>query len=220
MPVQDQPTIEQMNSILLSGLEQMKTMESDTVSIIMIDKKVRNINGFLCIGTTGYHKESKEYGTGITGFHYSDNDHTELIFSSPGNDLDKEYSKLADFLQNFRCYSAKEIKKEETLIKNKYTVMVTPATTVMADFKSQPKTYIGIVSTKQPLEHTIAEVRLETSVGEQLFSPGNEGKVPIICNDSKKGTVTKKGTLILLNSFGKKIKLPFRFTYHNNGPLK
>ncbi len=219
LPV-EYPSRQTMDSFLLAGLEQMKAIQNDTFSIVAMDKKVRDINGFLCVGVTGYNKKTKEYGTSITGFHFSDNDYTELILMSPGNNLDKEYILLTNFLGGFKSYSAKEIESEEALIKNKYTVLVTPLSTVIENFQYRPKTYTGVVSTTQALEHRVAEVQLERSTGKEIFSPDKDGQVPIISNDEEKGTVTKKGELVLLNSFGKKVKLPFTFTYQNNGSLQ
>jgi hypothetical protein len=97
--------------------------------------------------------------------------------------------------------------------------VITPATTVIDNFKYRPKTYIGVVSINQKLEHKISEVRLNSSLGQEIFSPNESGQVPILSNDTEKGNITKEGQLILLNAFGKKVKLPFTFTYTNKGTL-
>ena len=96
--------------------------------------------------------------------------------------------------------------------KSKYTVLVTPTQTAIDNFKFRPKTYLGIVITKQTLAHKIAEVRL----GQEIFTDEN-GQVPILSNDKVKGNITKNGELVIFNSFGKKVKLPLNFSYLNKG---
>jgi len=90
---------------------------------------------------------------------------------------------------------------------------------VIDNFKYRPKTYIGVVSINQKLEHKISEVRLNNSLGQEIFSPNEKAQVIISSNDSDKGNVIKSGELVLVNSFGKKVSLPFTFTYVNKGPL-
>lgn len=203
------------DSLILAGLDEMKNAQNDTFFITSIDKKVRNINDFSCVGIVGYDKVRKEYATIISGYHFSDNDNTEINFISNGKDLDKEYAIMTAFLNGFKSYSKKEADNEDELIKSKYSVQVVPTKTVIDNFMYRPKTYVGIVSTKQPLQHKISEARLTGSLGQEIFTPDENGIVYIISNDKEKGTVVKRGELVLLNSFGKKVKLPFTFSYDN-----
>lgn len=203
------------DSLILAGLDEIKNAQNDTFSITSIDKKVRDINDFSCVGIVGYDKVRKEYATIISGYHFSENDNTEISFMSNGKDLDKEYAIITSFLNGFKSYSKKEADNEDELIKSKYSVQVVPTQTAIDNFMYRPKTYVGIVSTKQPLQHKILEVRLTGSIGQEIFTPDDNGVVYIISNDKEKGTVVKKGELVLLNSFGKKVKLPFTFSYNN-----
>lgn len=203
------------DSLILAGLDEIKHAQNDTFSITNIDTKIRDISGFSCVGVVGFDKTNKEYATVISCYHFSDNDKTEVNFISNGKDLDNEYAIIISFLKNFTSYSKQEIENEEQLIKNKYTVVVVPTQTVIDNFKYSPITYLGIVSTKQPLQHKISEVRLTGSVGQEIFSPDENGKVYIISNDKDKGNISKKGELVIFNSFGKKVKLPFTFSYIN-----
>lgn len=203
------------DSLILAGLDEIRNAQNDTFSITNIDTKVRDITGFSCVGVVGFDKANKEYATVISCYHFSDDDNTEVNFISNGKDLDNEYAIIISFLKGFTSHSKQEIENEEQLIKNKYTVAVAPIQTVIDNFKYRPKTYLGIVSTNQPLQHKISEVRLTGSVGQEIFSPDENGKVYIISNDKDKGTISKKGELVILNSFGKKVKLPFTFSYIN-----
>ena len=203
------------DSLILAGLDEIKNNQNDTFSITSIDKKVRDINDFSCVGIVGYDKVHKEYATIINGYHFSDNDNTEINYISNGKDLDKEYAIVTAFLNGFKSYSKKEADKEDELIKSKYNIQVMPTETEVDNFTYRPKTYVGIVSTKQPLQHKISEVRLTGSIGQEIFTPDENGVVYIVSNDKEKGTIVKKGELVLVNSFGKKVKLPFSFSYEN-----
>jgi hypothetical protein len=203
------------DSLILAGLDEIKNNQNDTFSITGIDKKVRDINDFSCVGIVGYDKVRKEYATIISGYHFWDNDNTEINYTSNGKDLDKEYAIVNTFLNGFKSYSKKEADKEDELIKSKYNIQVMPTETVVDNFTNRPKTYVGIVSTKQPLQHKISEVRLIGSIGQEIFAPDENGVVYIVSNDKEKGTIVKKGELVLVNSFGKKVKLSFTFSYEN-----
>lgn len=213
----DFPPKQLRDSLILAGLDEIKNAQNDSFSIVNIDAKVRDISNFSCVGVVGYDKINKEYATVISCYHFSDNDNTEINFISNGKDLDNEYSIIISFLKGFTSYSKQEIENEEQLIKRKYSVVVVPTQTVTDNFKYRPKTYLGIVTTNQPLQHKISEVRLTGSVGQEIFSPDENGKVYIISNDKDNGNISKKGELVVLNSFGKKVKIPFTFSYNNKG---
>lgn len=207
-----------VDSKMLSGIKELKTMDNDSIKVVSVDESPRHIQGFSLLGFVGYDKVNKQYGTLITGYHFSDNDKTEIQYSSNNrNDLVKEYEILKTFLSDFKSYSKEQISEEDAVIKSKYTVLVRPTKTQIDNFRFRKKTYLGIVSVKQPLQHQVAEVRLKTSLGEEIFSPDDHGQVMIMCLDEKKGTIVKKGELVVLNSFGKQLKLPFTFSYVNNG---
>lgn len=213
------PSKQTQDSLILASLEEIRDIDNDTFAIVELDKKPRNINGFSCAGAVGYDKMRKEHSVFI-GCHYSsNNNNTEINLISDGNNLESGYVILQSFLKSFKSYSRAEIDKEDELIKNKYTVVVTPTQDIVNNFQYMPKTYVGIVSTKQPLQHTISEVRMESSFGLEVFTPAENGKLYIRAVDGEKGEIKKEGELILLNSFGKKVKIPFSFSYLNKGQL-
>jgi hypothetical protein len=211
------PPKKTQDSLMLLGLEEIKAMENDSFAIVSFDKVVRDVNGFSCLGFVGYDKTNKQYATIISCYHFSENDNTEIKYMSVNkNDLDEDYGLLKGFLSGFKTYNKTAITKEEKFIKNKYTIIVLPTKIVVENFKYRPKTYLGIVKTKQKLEHAIKEVQLINNWGAEIFAAEPNGTVPIICNDKQKGKIAKKGMLVLLNSFGKKVKIPFTFSYVNN----
>jgi hypothetical protein len=207
-----------LDSLMLLGLVDIKAMENDSFAIANYDKQVRNINGFACLGFVGYDKANKKYATIISCYHLSTNDNTEIKFLSTNkNDLDADYELLKNFLTDFKSYSKAEIAKEDKIIKSKYTIIVSPAKTVIDNFQFRPKTFVGIVRTKQKLNYLVKEVRLANDFGQEIFPPSSDRSVPIVCNDKTKGKTIKKGELVLLNSFGKKVEVPFTFSYVNSG---
>jgi hypothetical protein len=152
----------------------------------------------------------------IGGFYFSDTARAELRYrSSNRNDLEKEYEVLKAFLMGYKVYSEEQIEKEDSIIRNKYTVIVKPSISVPEIFQHRPKTYIGTVSVNQLPEHKVAEARLVNSSGYEIFTSSDDGMIYIICSDNKPGIIEKKGELVLLNSFGKKVKIPFSFSYEN-----
>jgi hypothetical protein len=214
----DYPSRKRRDSLMLLSLSEIKNMENDSFAIVSYDKEVRDINGFGCLGFVGYDKTHKQYATLISCFHFSADDYTELKYTSTNrNDLDADYGLLKNFLTDFKTYSEKEITNEENLIKSKYTVIVLSDKTTSNEFQHRPKTFIGIVKTKEKLANTIKEVWLTNNFGKEIFVPETNGSVLIICNDKEKGKVVKTGELILLNSFGKSVKIPFTFSYENDG---
>jgi hypothetical protein len=64
------------------------------------------------------------------------------------------------------------------------------------------------------LQHKIKHARSEIRYGHQVFDPVNN-QVHIYVTDTEKGELVKHGELVLLNSFGKSVKIPFSFSYTN-----
>lgn len=208
-----------MEKTMLFSLDKMKGIDNASFTIVGIDTAVRHIKGFSFIGYVGYDKMKQQYTTTIIGIHLSAIDKTEVKYSSNSNDLNGGYKILTTFLKNFRIYSTQEIEKEKKQLQAKYTIIVKP-TEDSGYYDPVSKTFLGYVSIQQPLKHQIVEVRLTESSTEQLiYDKVENGKVLIMSNDKKLGKVTKKGELLLINSFGKQLLLPFTFSYINNGQL-
>lgn len=204
------------DSLILAGLDEIRHVRNDSFVVVTIDKDIQEIGGFSCVGLIGFDKVNKRFAMIINCYHFSDSDNTEITLISNGNDLESGYKILHTFISGFKSYSKRDIEEEELLIKKRYTVIVTP-TKQIDNFKYRPKTYLGLVSVKQKLEHRISEVRLARKIGNEKFTPNEKGQVPIVSLDDEKGKIVKKGELIMLNSFGKEVSLPFSFTYINNG---
>jgi hypothetical protein len=213
----DFPPRKTRDSLMLLGLSKIKSTKNKSFDIVSYDQQVRDIDGFSCLGFVSYNKRNKQYATIINCYHFSTDDYTEIKYLSINkNNLDADYELLKNFLSDFKTYSEADIINEENLIKSKYTVIVIPEKTTTNGYQNSPETFVGIVKTKEKLENTIKEVRLTNDFGKQIFSPEPNGSVSISCNDKEKGKVIKRGELVLLNSFGKSVKIPFTFSYDND----
>lgn len=103
------PTRREKDSLILAGIEEIKSAANDSFSIVNIDKQIREINGFSCVGFVVYDKIEKGYSTIIECFHYSDNDNTEVNYMSNDKDLEAGYKVLTSFLAGFHSYSKHQI---------------------------------------------------------------------------------------------------------------
>jgi hypothetical protein len=216
----DYPPKKIMDSLMLASMEDTKASENDTFGILTFDKAVRDINGFSCVGFVGYSKTSQEYGSVIDCLHFSDGEYTEVkLISANKKSLEPDYELLKQFLSAFKVYSRAEIAREEKLIQSRYSVVVLPTRDTAENFRYRPKTFAGIIKIKQQPGHTIKEMELSNDFMKEIFPAASNGTVSFICNDNQKGKIIKKGELVLLNSFGRKMKLPFSFTYVNKGKL-
>ncbi|MBL7727851.1 MAG: hypothetical protein JNM68_09200 [Dinghuibacter sp.] len=209
-------SIKNRNRALLQAVAGAAQLRGDSLTVTELNKQVRTINGFSFAGIVLYNKREKKYAAIVTGYQVAGAYNTTVNYYSNARSLNQAYATLTTFLKGVKTYSREEIGKENQLIRNQYTVVVTPSQAVAEHFPYRPHTFLGIVSVKEPLQHKIAGVRLEIqSFSKELFSPLENGTVPIRANDAEKGTIEKKGVLVILNSFGKEVLLPFSFSYNN-----
>jgi hypothetical protein len=192
-------------------------VKDSRVVLVDYDKKARRVADFVCAGFVLLDKKTKKAATRIVCNHISESDLTEvMLLSMHRKSLVDDYKILEQLLQGFSAYSKARIHKEDSLIKAQYTINVLQAKdTVMYGFKRQPPVYFAVVTTNEPLQHRVKEATLDLKFGKQIFSPNENGEVYITFSDSEKGTIKKTGELVMLNSFGKKVKIPFSFTYEN-----
>ena len=204
---------------MLSRFVNARKQINDSIQTIVYDTVVRHINGFSCLGFVLKDKYTKSTSLCIVCDHVSENDFTEIqAYSLHEIDLEKKCHELADFLEGFRSYSLVQIKEEEDRIKQSYSVTVYPSTELFENFKFKKKTFVGIVKINEKLQHTIKEVRIHGN-GTSKFIPLPNGNIPIICDDIINGNIIKNGEVILLNSFGKCVKIPFTFSYLNKSKI-
>lgn len=210
---------EELQQLMEEKTDLLGQVSDSTIAVLDYDKKVRLVQGFLCAGAVLLDKKTGRTYTTITCNHNSISDLTEIrLTSSNRRTLNEDYELLASFLKGFATYSAAKIAKEESLIKARYTVKVTPTTEPIEQLKWRSNNYFAIVSTKQPLKHKVKEVRLDIGLGFETFASNERGEVYIACSDTKKGLIRRKAELVLLTSFGKQVSIPFVVVFKSKLP--
>ena len=209
---------EVMDSILMANHYKAKTIEDDTLKIIDMDSTLRHVDEFSCLGFLVENLMIHRNFSTVICNHVSENDMTQINYISyRSKGLLTDYKIIEGLLKGFKSYSKEQIEKEEIDIRKKYTVSISTTKDTSEFFKFRNMSYVGIVKVNEPLQHRIKEARLSftTVSGEEIFYPAANGEVLIACRDSRKGLIERKGDLIILNSFGKNVKIPFTFTYYN-----
>ena len=210
------PKRQVQNNIVQQRKQYIKILPNDTATIVSMEK--RSIDGFSCTGVVALNNISEKYATLIKGFKLFNGGYCELIYVSVGrNDLQKEFKIVTSFLAGFKSYTQKQIRDQDDMIKHKYTIEVDTGDARSISSSDRRATFAGIVKVKQSLEHKVAGVKLDLDDGQEVFSPDENGEVRIVTFDPAKGKVTKRGEFIIFNSFGKKVSLPFSFSYTSNG---
>jgi hypothetical protein len=107
------------------------------------------------------------------------------------------------------------MEKEEEAIKKKYTVTVDSVTFSSAETTYKRSTYAGIVRLSPKPELKIYGVMLGNQVFSEQSGDITNNEIRISLRDREPGKFTHNGSLIVLNSFGKRVWLPFTVTYTN-----
>lgn len=175
-------------------------------SIIVQTKKFISYKGFTGLGYIALHKKQATYSVAFSGAKFLEDGTCKVYYMSmdkkPITSLDDDYVKFTALLDGIQTYSKKDIQKEAL----EYTVVVDSVSISMPDV-----TYTGMVRVKEKMNHPVHSVRMDY----QSYFPDYRGHVIIFCHDADKGKIEKKGELIVLNEIGKKVAIPFSFTYYN-----
>lgn len=208
-----------IDSFMLAGISQVLLSLNDSVNITDVDKSVRHINGFSCVGYVIASSYSKEKAVTILCNHFSQNDATQIEYIGKSQyNLDEAYSYVSEFLSGFKSYSSSEIENLDSLVKSKYSITVIPSNKIKSNFNYRNITYEGIVIINPKPEETIKEVRINISYGHEIFKPeSNKDGILITAYDKEKGEILRKGELILISKYGKEINIPFQIRYENKG---
>ena len=209
------PAIEQ-ERIMNDRIKEFQKFKKKKVSLVDFDKTVRHIGEFLCAGFILLDKKTKTTMTTIVCNHISNVDITEVQLTSfKRKTLSPDYKIVEDFLKGFSSYPKEKIFTEDSLINAKYTISILKANDTMENLSWRKRSYFAVVKTNEQLMHKVKEVRLNNSYGKEIFKANDNGEVYIYCWDKEKGIIERKGELIIINSFGKNVKIPFTFKYEN-----
>lgn len=212
-------TFKEQEEMMQKEIDKTKNVINDSISYLEYDKKVRNVNGFLCSGFILINKKSNKTVASIICNHVTDSDFTGVkLISFNRQSLKRDYEILENFLKGFKAYSKKSIETEDSTIKSNYTIKINYTSNTIENLNWRKNSNFAIISTNEKLKHKIKEFRLSISeVGDakEIFPANDKGDIYIAFSDKNKGSIERKGELIILNSFGKNVKIPFSFKYNN-----
>ncbi len=130
-----------------------------------------------------------------------------------------EYTKdekvLTSIIDGITTYTRKDIELENSSLASMYKITVDSIARPIDMPSYFKRTFFGKVIVKSTLNNRVKEVSVSSEYGSQIFKPQHDGQIILDCNDSKKGYIEKECELIILNSFGKQVRIPFNFSYIN-----
>jgi hypothetical protein len=214
-PLTEVPDLYFIDSVMLDGMKQIQDGLPKGVRVVTHDSTIQHINTFSCAGFVMYDSKNKAYGTTITCNHLSNDDMTEVRYKSfADTSLKTGYIRLEKFLAGFKTYSLKDIQKEEDQIRKTYTVTIKKPGNIPNEIKLLPHTFAGLVQITPKPTHMIFGVLIKVgNHTEQLFKPDKENNLYITCRNENEGLIHNEGKVVFLNSFGKKVEMPFSFEY-------
>jgi hypothetical protein len=179
-------------------------------SMIVEHKKFISHKGFTGLGYLTRHTRQKAWSVAFYGARFLEDGICKVYYTSlsrqPIDNMDKDFVKFTSLIDGIQTYSKKNIQKEAEALKRRYTVVVDSVSLSMPDIS-----YAGRVRVKEKPEHPVHSVKMDY----QTYFPDYRGYVIIFCQDAAKGKIEKEAELILLNAIGKKVAIPFNFTYYN-----
>jgi hypothetical protein len=179
-------------------------------SIIVQHKKFISHKGFTGLGYIAQHKKHKAWSVAFYGARFLEDGICKVYYTSlsrqPIDSMRNDFVKFTSLLDGIQTWSKKDIQKEAAVLQHQYTVVVDTLSLSMPE-----ATYTGMVHVKEKINYPVHSVKMDY----QSYFPDYRGHVIIFCQDTDKGRVEKKGELIILNEIGKKVAIPFNFTYYN-----
>jgi hypothetical protein len=179
-------------------------------SIIVEQKKFISHKGFAGLGYIARHTRQKAWSVAFYGAQFLEDGMCKAYYTSlsrqPIGDLEKDFVKFSTLLDGIQTYSKTDIQKEAAAIQDQYTVLVDSVSLSMPEIS-----YAGMVRVNEKMNYTVHSVRMDY----QSYFPDYRGNVIILCQDRDKGKIEKKAELIVVNAIGKKMAIPFNFTYYN-----
>jgi hypothetical protein len=219
-----------LDSFLRTQVKEFKKLKSKNYLILTCDTIPIKINGFTCLGSIVSDKNKKHFVASISCTHISQNDLTEVTYTSLGDtSLKKDYSILEKFLSGFVSYRPQQIATHDSLVKADFKITLTQTqkqridTTVSVEggithYFIKKYDYEAIVKVTSPSisAYKVKEVRVKiSSNGFRFFTPLQNEDVLISYNDPKKGMVSGSGEVVLANTLDKDVIIPFTFSYSN-----
>lgn len=212
------PTQKYQDSLIDISIKMSNSIDNDTIQVYKkgISIHYKEFSGF---GLIVKAKKEKRYAISFYCSKFYDGGYCTIFYSASSKNkienYDNDYKNLASLIDGITTYTRKDFEVEDSLIVAKYSISVDSVGRPV-DFPAYLKrSFFGEVKIKPTLEDKVKEVQVKWEYGSQIFTPKADGKIYIDCNDKEKGLIEKQCELILLDKFGKQVRVPFTFKYIN-----
>jgi hypothetical protein len=217
-PSVESPTQEYQDSLIDISINMCNKLDNDTLQIYKEGVAV-HYKGFSGFGFIVKDKKEKKYAISFYCSKFYEGGFCTIFYSVSTTDKIDSYEDdkkvLTSIIDGITTYTNKDFEVEDSLLLAKYTISVDSVSRpadLPLNFK---RTFFGKVTVKPTLDNKVKGVYVSERYGSQIFTPQPDGQLIIDCFDTQKGTVEKKCELILLNNFGKQVRIPFEFNYIN-----
>jgi len=124
---------------------------------------------------------------------------------------------FCSFLNGINTYSREEYAKQDSFIISNCVINVEskpiPQNTHFDSLIHNLVSYVGKVNIKDKYKYKILEVQIPNGDGYLQFKEDSEKGLIITLTNQSKGKITKKANLIVLDSIGHKVVIPFSFSF-------
>ncbi|WP_375562818.1 hypothetical protein ACE193_09915 [Bernardetia sp. OM2101] len=206
------PSKEELNIAIQKQIEQLKASEK-ILEISKLDYK-----GFVGYGSRLEKANKKEQNTGGVYHKYFDGVKCAIFVGATNNKVPYEqiHDKILKLIDGITMFKKSDFEEKHQHIREQIIIKVDSIGKTKT-IKSVEATYVAQVIAEGIDSEKINGVTLYNASGrfQGRFEFIQDGKVIIFTNDSEKGKITKKCILYILDSFGKKVQIPFEFSYYN-----
>jgi len=181
------------------------------------DSLPRQIKNFLCRGFVMYDTIKAIYRSIIKCYRKTDEELIKIELNSEDKNLDKNYRILTHFIDGIKSYSKEKIEEEDSILKHKYNITIMPRKALPEEFKfchSCEPSFLGLLKIEPNITNKIKGYIIRYP-SLQYWNPQPHAPLRFTCFDKQKGLIKKEGELIIYNSFGKTVTIPFTFSYIN-----
>lgn len=212
------PSQKVQDSLIDLSLEMTNKLDNDSIQIYKHGIPI-HYKGYSGLGFIAKGKKENKYAITFYCSKYYNGGYSTIFYSASSTNkienYDNDFEFLTSLIDGITTYNKEDYETEDSLIVAKYKVTV-DSIGKPTDFREFiNRTFYGKVIVTPTLTHKVKEVWVTGQNGSQIFTPQADGQIIIDFNDSEKGVIVKIGELILLNSFGKQVRVPFEFNYVN-----
>lgn len=212
------PTQKYQDSLIDLSINMVNNIANDTMQIYKEGIAI-HYNGFSGFGFITKSKLETEYVIAFRCSKFYDGGVCSIFYSASSKDTIDSYSfhknDLLSIIDRITTYSVADYKTEDSLLLKKYTISVDSADKPEYLPPHLKGAFFGKVIIEPVLENKVKEVIVLENYGSQIFKPQTDGQIIFYCNDDQIGVVEKNCELVLLDKFGKQVRVPFKFSYVN-----